>query len=114
MNKKVDDYLDQLPPDRKYAVSSLRELIFETIPEAEETFQYKMPTYDAGGDFLAAVASQKHYISLYMNTDMVEAHKDELSHLNCGKSCIRFKRLEDLPLETVKSILLETFTKHTS
>jgi uncharacterized protein YdhG (YjbR/CyaY superfamily) len=105
----IDDYLEALPPERERAVSTLRELILETIPEAEESLRYKMPTYEAAGDFLAAVASQKHYLSLYMNSDLVAAHKDELVHLDCGKSCIRFKRLDDLPLDTVRVILQETY-----
>ena len=109
---QVDEYLDGLADERKHAVATLRSLILETVPQAEEGFQYKMPTYNAAGDFLAAVASQKHYISLYMNTELVAAHRDELSHLNCGKSCIRFKKLEELPLETVRAILRETHTRN--
>jgi uncharacterized protein YdhG (YjbR/CyaY superfamily) len=106
------NYLEGLPPDRKETVAALRQLILETIPDVRESFRYKMPTYDAAGDFLAAVASQKNYLSLYMNTEVIAAHRQDLAHLNCGKSCIRFKKLEDLPLETVVAILEETYAKH--
>ena len=70
--KQVEEYINGLPSERKQAVAALRALILETVPQAEETFRYKMLTYNAAGDFLAAVASQKHYLSLYMNTDLVE------------------------------------------
>ena len=50
-------------------------------------------------------------MSLYMDVDLVEEHADELSYLNVGKSCIRFTKLEKLPLETVEQILKETVAK---
>jgi uncharacterized protein YdhG (YjbR/CyaY superfamily) len=70
-----------------------------------------MPTYDYAGEGLCAFASQKHYMSLYMDVELVAKHKDELSHLNPGKSCIRFTELDTLPLETVKQILRETVAR---
>jgi hypothetical protein len=66
-----------------------------------------MPTYELD-DVVCSFASQKHYMSLYMDVDLVEKHRVELEHLDVGKSCIRFKRIEDLPLETVSQILVET------
>ena len=72
--------------------------------------RYGMPTYELNGH-VAAFASQKHYVSLYMDTDLVAAHRQDFGHLNCGKSCIRFSRLEQLPLEVVKTMLVETVQK---
>ena len=46
-----------------------------------------------------------------MDVDLVQEHADELSHLKVGKSCIRFTKLEKLPLETVEQILKETVAK---
>ena len=73
--------------------------------------KYKMPTYDYAGEGLCAMASQKNYISFYMDVDSVAEHSDELSHLNVGKSCIRFTRIEKLPLDTIEQILKETVAK---
>ena len=57
---------------------------------------------------MCAFASQKQYMSLYMDVDLVKEHADELSHLNVGKSCIRFTKIDNLPLDTVEQILKET------
>jgi hypothetical protein len=46
-----------------------------------------------------------------MDVDSVAGHSDELSHLNVGKSCIRFTKIEKLPLDTVELILKETVAK---
>lgn len=103
----VDAYLSALEPDRRAALEELRALVFETVPDVVETMRYRMPTYELG-DVVCSFASQKHYMSLYMDVGLVEQHKEELKHLNVGKSCIRFKRIEDLPLNTVEHILVET------
>jgi len=110
----VEGYIEALPEKRRDAVSKVRCTILETIPEAEESMRYGMPTYDAAGDFLAAFASQKQYISLYMNSEVVAAHPDDLAHLNVGKSCIRFTKLEKLSLEVVQVMLIETVERNQS
>ena len=113
-NAEISAYIENLPPGRKEAIAAVRELILETVPQADETMRYRMPTYEAGGDFLAALASQKQYMSLYASTVSVEEHADKLSHLNCGKSCIRFRKLDDLPLDVVRVILQETYARNQS
>jgi uncharacterized protein YdhG (YjbR/CyaY superfamily) len=106
--KSVEVYLSGLPPDRRGALTVLRSLVQEMAPEAEETMRYGMPTYEQDGAVLCSFASQKHYMSLYMDVGLVQKHRDELAGLDVGKSCIRFRRLEQLPLDTVRSILDET------
>lgn len=103
----VDDYLRNLEPARKTALGRVRQLVLDTVPGITETMKYRMPTYELN-EVVCAFASQKNYMSLYMDTGLVEQHKEALQHLNCGKSCIRFRRLDELPLETIKQILKET------
>ena len=106
-NRAVDAYLAGLAPARRQALSQVRALIREVVPEAEETMRYRMPTYAYHGRPLCAFASQKHYMSLYMDTGLVEKYRSELSGLDVGKSCIRFRRLERLPLDIIEAILVE-------
>lgn len=103
----VQSYLENLPLERQEALKAIRSLIRETLPEINETMRYRMPTYEYKQVFVS-MASQKHYMSLYLDVSLVEKHKAALKHLDCGKSCVRFKKLEDLPLETIKQILIET------
>lgn len=100
-------YFEKLAPDRKKSLETLRTLIFDVAPGIKETMRYRMPTYEFEG-MVVAMASQKHYMSLYMDVDLVEKYKTELSHLNCGKSCVRFTDINDLPLDTITAILKET------
>ena len=57
-----------------------------------------------------ALASQKNYISLYVcavknGKYIAEIYKKDLGHVSVGRSCIRFKKLEDLHLPTLKKVL---------
>jgi uncharacterized protein YdhG (YjbR/CyaY superfamily) len=92
-------------------LKQLRAFLKEQLPNAEETLTYKMPTYIHSGHPVVAVASQKHYMSLYMDTELVEKHRGELGGLDCGKGCIRFKTLDSLPLDVISTILQETIEK---
>lgn len=108
--RAVDEYLESLPDDRRQALATVRELIHRRVPEVSEDWRYNMPVFVLG-DMLCGIKSQKNYISLYMDVDMVGRYRDELAPLDCGKGCIRFKRLEQLPLGTVEKILDGTVEK---
>ncbi len=59
---------------------------------------------------IVALASQKNYISLYVcaldgKQYLAEKYKDKLGKVSVGKSCIRFKKIEDLHLPTFKTVL---------
>lgn len=111
MKAEITAYLEKLPPDRKETILTLRQLFFETHDRIEEAFQYRMPVYKMEGNHVVALAAQKQYMSLYFDVDILDSHRNEFSHLNCGKSCVRFRKISDLPLDTVKSMLSETLAK---
>jgi uncharacterized protein YdhG (YjbR/CyaY superfamily) len=108
MIEEVDQYLEKLDPQRRAALSQVRSLILETVPDAVETMKYRMPTYGYGEAILCAFASQKHYMSLYLETRIMDRHREELQDLDLGKSCIRFKKVEQLPLDRIRTMLEET------
>ena len=107
-SQEVDEYLEGLEPNRREALSELRALVLDMVPDAIETMKYRMPTYEYQGGVLCAFASQKRYMSLYMDTGFVEENRADMDGLRVGKSCIRFRRLDKLPLETVRTMLRET------
>jgi len=91
-------------------LSALRDLVRETVPQAQETMRYRMPTYEID-EVICSFASQKHYMSLYLDTMLVDRYRKQFGKLDVGKSCVRFKRLEDLPLSVVRQIMTETVKK---
>jgi uncharacterized protein YdhG (YjbR/CyaY superfamily) len=111
-SSNVAEYLEELPDDRRQALTKLRALIRKQAPDAAESMQYGMPSYMMMGEMLCALASQKAHLALYVcDSEVVEAHRAGLGKLNCGKGCIRFKKLADLPLDTVSTILKEAYKR---
>lgn len=104
----VDEYLAQVPSKRREALDQLRTLILSTADDLVEDLAYGMPTYWVGTHVLCAFASQKNYMSLYLDVDLLAAHREAFGTLNCGKSCVRFTNLAKLPRETIALILHET------
>jgi uncharacterized protein YdhG (YjbR/CyaY superfamily) len=121
----VEEYLADLPEDRREALSAVREVILANLPEGyEETMQYGMIGYVVPHSLFpagyhcdprqalsyAALASQKNYMSLYLmsvygHTPTAEWFRTAFAaagkKLDMGKSCVRFKKLDDLPLDVV-------------
>lgn len=115
-----DEYIASLPDDRREAMTTLRALIKKHLPKGyEEAMQYGMlsyyiplsrypNTYNGQALVYVALASQKHYMSLYLmsvygeqESDFREKYKATGKKLDMGKSCLRFKSLDDLPLELI-------------
>jgi len=66
--------------------------------------KYGLPSFGE----ICALASQKNHMALYVcEGDIVKAHLARLGKVSCGKGCIRFKRIDDLDLSAVESILKE-------
>ena len=108
--KDVAAYLSELPEDRRKALSKLRALIRKDR-KLVEAMQHGMACY-ASGDLLFALASQKQYMALYVcDTDVVAKHRAALGALDCGKSCIRFQNVEDLPLDVITRMLDEAYER---
>jgi hypothetical protein len=118
--KTVSEYLDELPADRRTELTRVRQVVRKRLPKGYvEAMNWGMITYEVplsrypespNGKPLcyAGLASQKNHLSLYvMPTDakslarLKAAFKKAGKKLDMGKSCIRFKRADDLPLDAI-------------
>ena len=123
--KTVAEYIAELPEDRRAAISKIRAVIRKSLPKGyAEQMQYGMisyvvphklypPGYHCNPEDplpFASLASQKGHMALYlMSSSQRQALSGRLNEqlaargkkLDTGKGCIRFKKIEDLPLEAV-------------
>jgi uncharacterized protein YdhG (YjbR/CyaY superfamily) len=123
--KTVAKYLAELPPDRRAAISAVRAVIIKNLDKGfEEVMSYGMigyvvphKLYPAGYHCdpklplpYAGLASQKNHMSLYLTCCYGDGKRESWlreefakagKKLDMGKSCIRFKKLEDLPLAVI-------------
>lgn len=112
MSDPIDGYFANLKnPSHHDDLRQLRTFVKTRLPDASEEIRYGMPVYVQGDHIVASLASQRNYMSLYLDTELLEKHRAELAPLDCGKGCIRFTRLEKLPLDVVDTILNETLAK---
>ena len=108
------EYFEQLPTDRQVPLARIRQIVRRQWPQAKEDLSYGMPTYHLGGQPVFALASQKNHITFYvMPYDLLGAFKHDLRTRNCGKSCIRFKRLETEDVELLERIIMYVGTTYT-
>jgi hypothetical protein len=75
-------------------------------------FHYRYATGREGDASLIALSSRKQYISLYVlcadaGGYLAERYADRLPRANIGKSCVRFKRVDDLDLDALRELLTE-------
>jgi hypothetical protein len=128
----VEEYLSALADDRRAAVSAVREVILRNLPAGyEEGMQFGMISYYVPHSVYPAgyhcnpkqplpflsLASQKnhmslHLISVYMTPggaeQFADAYRATGKRLDMGKGCVRFRKLEDLPLELVGEVVAGT------
>ena len=104
----VTEYLDEVPAERKAALTKLRDLCRSTLTDFEESMQYGGAGYSRSGKIEVGFASQKHFIGLYfMRIDVLNAHRDllKINGVSLGKSCIRYSRPERIDFEVVQRML---------
>ncbi len=123
--KTVPEYLKELPEDRREVVSRVRDTILENLPAGyEETMNwgmisYEIPlsrypdTYNKKPLMYMALGAQKNHFAVYssgvnmnplgeswLNEEFERAGKK----LDMGRSCIRFRKLESLPLNVIGKV----------
>ena len=132
----VREYLAGLPADRRMAIAAVRKVIRANLPDGYEEamnwgmITYQVPlrtcpdTYNGQPLMYAALASQKNHMAVYLTAIYMSeesrksfetAYRATGKRLDAGKSCVRFRTLEDLPLEliaeTVASLSVADFVE---
>jgi hypothetical protein len=134
--KTVEEYLQALPGDRRSAIGAVREVILANLPKGyEERMNYGMigyvvphSLYPAGYHCdpnqplpFACLGSQKNHMAIHlMNVYgdpatekwFREAWQASGKKLDMGKACVRFKKLEDVPLDVIGQVIARTPVKN--
>jgi uncharacterized protein YdhG (YjbR/CyaY superfamily) len=134
--KSVGEYLEQLPPERRAVVSKVRQVVKAHLPKGYResvnwgVITYEVPltrlpdTYNGQPLCYAGIAAQKNHFSLYLMCAYGDPKRakwlaDEFEKrgkkLDMGKACVRFKSIDDLPLdvigEAIASVPLERYVE---
>lgn len=125
----VEQYLKELPPERREVIEAVRKVILKNLDkQLVEQMQYGMLSYCVPHSVFpdgyhcdpsqplpfVCLAAQKNNYSLYLfcmytrsvhEKQLLEAFKAIGKKPDMGKSCIRFKRLEDIPLDAIGKLI---------
>ncbi|MEX1018414.1 MAG: DUF1801 domain-containing protein [Litorilinea sp.] len=122
----VDEYLAELPEDRRAVVSRVRDLVLRNLPAGYvESMNWGMITYEIplsrypetyNGQPLGyvALAAQKRHYALYLMGVYADSEQEATlraafdaagKKMDMGKSCLRFKKLDDLPLDALGAVI---------
>ncbi len=110
---QVDDYIALFKPEIQERLSQVRQVIREAAPEAEETINYKMPTYVLNGNLVHFAAFENH-LGLYPTPSGISAFSDELAIYKAAKGSVRFPHNEPLPLDLIRRIFEYRVTENRS
>jgi hypothetical protein len=118
----VDEYLQELPEERRAVVAAVRKVILRNLPKGyREAMSYGMicyevplerypTTYNKQPLCYAGLAAQKNHYALYLmcvygGGELQKQFREDFQKagkkLDMGKSCVRFHKLEDLPLDVI-------------
>ncbi len=126
----VEEYLGKVPEERQPYMEKLRQTILDHLPDGyQEQMQYSMPSYVVPHEIypdgyhcdpsvplpFVSIANQKNFIALYhMGIYAIpelqkwweeEYKKNVKTKLDMGKSCVRFKKVEDIPYELIGELM---------
>lgn len=132
--KTIQGYLEEMPPERRKAIEEVRETILENLPSGYEEalnwgmITYQVPlevypdTYNKKPLMYAALANQKNHMAVYLTAiymdeklsqDFELSYKKTGKRYDVGKSCVRFRKLDDLPLsviaDSIRSLEMDEF-----
>ncbi|MEX0622036.1 MAG: DUF1801 domain-containing protein [Candidatus Woykebacteria bacterium] len=120
--KTVEEYISSLTAERAEAIKKVREVILKNLPPGYEEnmnwgmISYEIPlskfsdTYNKQPLGIVALASQKQHMSVYlmsiyadpkMEKWFTDEYKKSGKRMDIGKSCVRFRKLENLPLDLI-------------
>jgi uncharacterized protein YdhG (YjbR/CyaY superfamily) len=120
--RSIDEYINSLPLDRQQALEKVRKVILDNLPEGYEEkmnwgmITYQVPlevypdTYNKKPLMYAALASQKNHMAVYLTgiytdenrrEEFENAYRATGKRYDVGKSCVRFRKLDELPLDVL-------------
>ena len=126
----IEEYINQLPEERKVVITQLRKVINQNLPKGfVEQINYNMPGYVVPHSLYPGgyhcdpklplpfmnIASQKNFVALYhsgiyASPEILEWFTTEYPKhckrkLDMGKSCVRFKKMDDIPYELIGELV---------
>lgn len=103
--KNVDEYIDMFPQEVREKLNSLRKIISDCAPNAEEGISYRIPAYKINKKPLVYFACFPKHIGFYATPSGHAKFEKELRKFKHGKGSVQFPIDEQLPLGLIKRMI---------
>jgi uncharacterized protein YdhG (YjbR/CyaY superfamily) len=104
MIKSIEEYILQFTPEVQEILKTLRKVIKDASPDAEEKISWQMPTFVFHGN-LVHFAAHKNHVGFYPGPSGIDAFKEELSEYKGAKGSVQFPIKNPLPYELISRIV---------
>ncbi|MBX9955654.1 DUF1801 domain-containing protein [Peribacillus simplex] len=101
----IDEYITQFPDEVQERLKTLRKVIKDAAPEAEEKISYQMPTFVLYGNLVHFAAYKKH-IGFYPTPNAISAFESALSEYKCSKGAVQFPLNKPIPYELITEMVI--------
>ena len=100
----IDEYIIQFPEEVQEILKTLRKVIKDAAPDAEEKISYQMPTFGLYGNLVHFAAYKKH-IGFYPTPSAISAFESALSEYKCSKGAVQFPLNKPIPYELITEMV---------
>jgi len=104
----VDEYMESQIPEAQAHIAGLRDIILRCVPDVTERIAWSMPVYKKGNRSISFAACKKH-ISLYIDEDVLEIVRPQLSEFVIKKNAVYLPYDKALPEEIIETIVTQSF-----
>ena len=94
-------YRNDVTGEQSEMLETIRNAILSVAPDTDEIIEHGMLGYPG----LANLAAQKHYVALYVKPAVLAEHRDHFPGADCGKSCMRFRRPDQIDSKRLRDLL---------
>ena len=101
ISSSPEAYRADVDGPQRELLEAIREVILEVAPDTKEGIEHGMLDYPG----LANLAAQKRYVALYVAPPILAKRKSEFPGVSAGKSCLRFRTLDQVKRPALKRLL---------
>ncbi|MCP1144512.1 iron chaperone [Lysinibacillus endophyticus] len=102
--KSIDEYILLYPQEIQEILNTIRKVIKDSAPNAEEKISYGMPTFALNGN-LVHFAAYKNHIGFYPSSSGISSFQQELSEYKTSKGAVQFPIGKPIPYELISQIV---------
>jgi len=102
----IDEYFEKIGNGERIELQRIRNIVKETVKEAEEVVSYGMPGFNYNGKYLIGFYVFRNHMSLFPTAKPINAMKSRLGDFKLSKGTIQFSLNNTIPESIIRKLIL--------